>query len=225
MTTEPAAGATARDAAGAETADGQPGTDRLISFSDGVIAIAITLLVLPLTDIHPAGENVWSLLADNRGALLGFGLTFAVIANYWSAHRTLLTSLRGHTTTLVQLNTIWLATIVFLPFPTSLLDSDLHQGYATLYIVSLLAASLLTVALARYLHRHPELRDRAAPDLESFVATSWAAAGALVVAGAISVAAPRLGLGALLLIIPAQLVAARSVRRRASGPRDRARTT
>ena len=57
--------------------------DRVIAFSDGVVAIAITLLILPLTDIEPAeGATLVNVAADNAGALFGFALSFAVIANY-----------------------------------------------------------------------------------------------------------------------------------------------
>ena len=63
--------------------------DRVITFSDGVVAIAITLLILPLTDIDPAeGASLADVAADNAGALLGFGLSFAVIANTGRSTRT-----------------------------------------------------------------------------------------------------------------------------------------
>ena len=49
--------------------------DRIIAFSDGVVAIAITLLIFPLTDIEPAeGASLANVAADNAGALLGFAL-------------------------------------------------------------------------------------------------------------------------------------------------------
>ena len=53
--------------------------DRIIAFSDGVVAIAITLLILPLTDIEPAeGANLANVAADNAGELLGFAVSFAL---------------------------------------------------------------------------------------------------------------------------------------------------
>jgi uncharacterized membrane protein len=66
----------------------EAGVDRIIAFSDGVVAIAITLLILPLTDIEPAeGDSLANVAADNAGALLGFAVSFAVIANYWTIHK------------------------------------------------------------------------------------------------------------------------------------------
>jgi uncharacterized membrane protein len=61
-----------------------PGVDRIIAFSDGVVAIAITLLILPLTEIDRAEDaTLGNVIVDNQTALFAFGLSFAVIANYW----------------------------------------------------------------------------------------------------------------------------------------------
>lgn len=197
------------------SADTQRGVERIVAFSDGVVAIAITLLVLPLTDIEARGRNVWSVLLANHSALFGFALSFAVIASYWATHHVLLQSLHGHTSTLIRINTAWLATIAFLPFPTSLIEDDIHGGVTTLYIATLLAASAMTLVLARYLVRHPELRQRqSTTDLRAEVASGWAAIAALAVAVALSLLSARLGLVALLLLVPAQRIATASSARR-----------
>jgi uncharacterized membrane protein len=63
--------------------------DRVIAFSDGVVAIAVALLILPLTAIEPAeGATLANVAIDNSGALFAFALSFAVIANYWITHKT-----------------------------------------------------------------------------------------------------------------------------------------
>jgi uncharacterized membrane protein len=54
---------------------------------------------------------------------------------------------------------LWLAAIVFLPFPTSLIEDGLDGGFGTLYISTLLAVSVLNLVLANYLAHHPELTD------------------------------------------------------------------
>jgi uncharacterized membrane protein len=61
----------------------EAGVDRVIAFSDGVMAIAITLLILPLTEVQRGeGASLINVVADNFAALLAFALSFAVIANY-----------------------------------------------------------------------------------------------------------------------------------------------
>src|SRR4029450_3105689 len=134
--------------------------DRVIVFSDGVVAIAITLLILPLTEIDPSeGANLTEVVVQNQGALFAFALSFAVIANYWTIHDDLFRPLRRHDSRLVLLNMLWLATIVFLPFPTSLIEDGLDGGFGTLYISTLLVVSVLILLIASHLTRHPELTD------------------------------------------------------------------
>ena len=132
------------------------GLERLILFSDAVVAIAITLLVLPLTDLRPDdGESVWTFLSNEYEELLAFAISFLVIARFWTTHHAMFKDLIRMDKTLMIINTGWLASVVLLPFPTGLLDLD--GGYSTLYLVNLLATSGCTTALGLYIGRHPEL--------------------------------------------------------------------
>ena len=70
-----------------------------------------------------------------------------MIANYWTIHHSILQPLRRHDRRLIQLNLLWLALIVFLPFPTALIADGLDGGFATLYIGALLAVSILSLLL------------------------------------------------------------------------------
>jgi uncharacterized membrane protein len=189
----------------------EPGVERVIAFSDGVVAIALTLLVLPLTDIEPAeGATLADVVVENFGALFGFALSFAVIANYWTVHHAILNPLRRHNSPFLLINTLWLAAIVFLPFPTSLIEDGLSGGFGTLYISALLAVSVLSLLLANYLTRHAELRDdQAAAESREHVIGSVFSVLALVIALIISLFAPTAGMWALLLLIPAQIIAGR----------------
>jgi uncharacterized membrane protein len=192
--------------------------DRLIAFSDGVVAIAITLLILPLAEIEPEVRDVWATLAVNQFALLAFGLSFAVIANYWFGHHTLFELVERQDRALARINMVWLACIVFIPFLTALLD-DTEDGYTTFYIATLTAASVLNVLLTRHLATHPELvRPGSVPELRQYLVTGWAVVGALVIALLVSFASQRGGLYALLLLIPAQVLAGRRSRRSAETP-------
>src|SRR4029450_1929909 len=81
--------------------------DRVIVFSDGVVAIAITLLILPLTEIDPSeGANLTEVVVQNQGALFAFALSFAVIANYWTIHDDLFRPLRRHDPRLALLHMV-----------------------------------------------------------------------------------------------------------------------
>ena len=95
----------------------EAGVDRVIVFR-GIVAIAITLLILPLTEIEPPeGATLINVVAENEGALFAFALSFAVIANYWTVHHAIFRPVRRQNPQLVLLNMLWLAAIVFLPSP------------------------------------------------------------------------------------------------------------
>jgi uncharacterized membrane protein len=144
-------------------------------------------------------------------------LSFAVIANYWTIHKDIFRPLRRHNSHFVLLNMLWLAAIVFLPFPTSLIEDGLDGGFGTLYICTLLAVSVLNLLLANYLARHPELTDgQAMAESRQHVIASGFAVGALVVAVVISLFSPSAGMWALLLLFPAQIIAARLPRKASS---------
>ena len=197
-----------------------PGVDRIIAFSDGVVAIAITLLILPLTEIDRAEDaTLGNVIVDNQTALFAFGLSFAVIANYWTIHHSILQPLRRHNPRLIQLNLIWLALIVFLPFPTALIADGLNGGFATLYIGALLAVSILSLLLLTYLIHHPELTDgEATAEGRGHLTASWFSIAALVVALVISFFSATAGIWALLLLVPSQIIAGRLSNKAATAP-------
>ena len=185
--------------------------ERIILFSDGVLAIAITLLILPLTEIHPAEDaTLADIVVENSAALGAFALSFAVIANYWTIHHDLFRPLQRHDGRIVLLNMFWLAAIVFLPFPTSLISDGIDGGFAALYIGTLLAVSLLSLLIANHLAHHPELADgETAVEGRQHVVASAFSVGAILIALIISLFSPIIGLFGLLLLIPAEVIAGR----------------
>src|SRR6478735_6009389 len=64
--------------------------ERLKAFSDAVVAIAMTLLILPLMesvrDVAAHDLSTWEWLNENAGQLLSFALSFVLIANFWLTH-------------------------------------------------------------------------------------------------------------------------------------------
>jgi uncharacterized membrane protein len=194
----------------------QRGFDRLVNLSDAVVAIASTLLVLPLVDSASeiSGSSVGELLAGHGEELLAFGLSFAVICRFWLVHHTLFTRVTGFTPALVWVNFLWLLSIAFLPFPTELVSfaGEGSRPTSTLYVGTMLLTSVASTLMQLIIVRHPEIQ---AEDVRgtlrargAVVATATMAVVLLVV-----VLVPHVGLFALLLLIPSGVVEGRIARR------------
>lgn len=133
------------------------------------MAVAITLLALPLVDLRPEdGEDVWGMLQRNAGPIVAFLFTFAVVAIMWSAHNRVLNRIVDYDGTVFWLNAAWLALIVLLPWfsalygESNMLGSEPEwSGSAAGYWCLLAALSLLAGALGWHLARRPDLLPRA----------------------------------------------------------------
>src|SRR5215207_2371109 len=98
-------------------------TTRLEAFSDGVIAIAITLLVLEIR-VPEEAESVsalWEALRDLWPAYLGYLISFATIGIMWANHHTIFRLITRTSHYLILTNLLFLLCLAFLPFPTALL--------------------------------------------------------------------------------------------------------
>jgi uncharacterized membrane protein len=136
------------------------GFDRFVNFSDAVVAIAITLLGLPLVDIPPPsdGKTTLDVLSEHSGELFAFGYTFVVVALLWMAHHRVLTYFRGYDGPLVWLNMLYLLSIVLLPFPSEWVgERGFSDGVGTFYLLTMAAASAGLGLMTRYAIRRPAL--------------------------------------------------------------------
>jgi uncharacterized membrane protein len=141
--------------------------DRLLTFVDAIVAIAITLLVLPLVDLardvntsHTAGY----LLRHHSNDLWSFVLSFFVIARIWQGQHATVSPLLKGTSRVTSLLMLWCFTIVVLPFPTALVAREGHEAITKLLYVGTMIASLTIVAAVRgEIARHPELTDGSRP--------------------------------------------------------------
>ena len=131
------------------------GRDRVLAFSDGVFAIAITLLVLNLKVPHLSGRHLDAqlrhALGQEGGTLTGFVISFFVIARYWAVHHRLSLRLRRVDGRFIVMNLVLLAFIVFLPFATEILG--LYGSTTTavvLYASTMVAVGVLSAALWEY---------------------------------------------------------------------------
>lgn len=137
------------------------GLDRLVNFSDATVAIAITLLILPLVDASSdVGHQTVAEFVDHHfGALIGFAISFVVIARFWIIHHRLFEWVQDYSVPMIWANFLWLVSIVFIPFATNLLaESDSGRGDVdAVYIGNMIIASLATLAIEVTLKRNPEL--------------------------------------------------------------------
>ena len=101
-------------------------TNRLEAFSDGVFAVAITLLVLEI-DV-PAGNDLWHDLGDEWPSFAAFFVSFWVIGIIWVNHHGVLDHLQRADRGVLYLNLLVLMTVVFIPFSTALLAEHLKSG-------------------------------------------------------------------------------------------------
>ena len=95
-------------------------------FSDGVFAVAITLLVLEIN--VPGGEHLWHQLKEEWPSFASFFVSFWVIGIIWVNHHGLLDHLKRADRPVLYLNLLVLMTVVFIPFSTALMADHLKSG-------------------------------------------------------------------------------------------------
>lgn len=101
---------------------------RVEAFSDGVFAIAITLLVLEIKVPEDAKDNLWSTLGAQWPSYAAYVVTFLVIGIMWVNHHTVFGYIARVDRTLLFLNLLLLMGVAALPWPAALLASYLREG-------------------------------------------------------------------------------------------------
>ncbi|HEX2183607.1 MAG TPA: TMEM175 family protein [Rubrobacteraceae bacterium] len=138
--------------------------DRIVNLSDGVFAIAITLLILDIR-VPDIPENlVASELPRELLSLwpkyLGYFLSFVGISSFWLIHHSIFRPIRAYDRNLLYLNFLFLMLVAFVPFPTSLLgEYGNHQLPVAVYAATLAVGRLLLTALYWYSTRDGRLLD------------------------------------------------------------------
>lgn len=137
------------------------GFDRLVNFSDAVVAIAITLLVLPLVTeaSNLSQESVGQFLRENSMQFFSFFLSFIIIGRFWLVHHQMFERLRDFNTSMLVWNLLWLLGIVFLAFPTELFATSGGDDVVTnaLYIGTMLWITVALLGISLTAYRSPEL--------------------------------------------------------------------
>ncbi len=128
---------------------------RIVAFSDGVFAIAITLLVLGLgVPKHLHGESLAEALWGQRQSLFAFALSFAVIGRFWVVHHHFFGDVVGFDGRLLGLNLFYLAWIVLIPFSSEVLgDHGGETAAVVLYAANLGGVTLVGLLMSTDAHR------------------------------------------------------------------------
>jgi uncharacterized membrane protein len=140
---------------------------RTLTFTDGLFAIAMTLLVVDLAvPTLSDGSSVHELadaLSDDSATFVSFAISFAVIGRYWLAHHTYFSALARIDRALIALNLVYLGFIAFLPFPTALLGAYFENPLTiVIYAVNVALVSGMEVVLFSHAQHH-DLLERKLP--------------------------------------------------------------
>ncbi|HMA06051.1 MAG TPA: TMEM175 family protein [Methanomicrobiales archaeon] len=148
-----------------------PGKETLKAFSDGIFTVAVTLLVLEirLPDISSGEIDARFLesLAAIAPKMLGFILSFFIIAMYWLLYHRLFRYIRETDRSLVGLNILFLFFIVLMPFPTYLLGLYGDHRSIVMFYAGIVA---VTSAILAFMWRYASVEHRlVGPDLDDRV--------------------------------------------------------
>ena len=134
---------------------------RVEAFSDGVFAIAITLLILEIRVPH-GDHGLWSGLLALWPSYIAFLMSFVVILIMWVNHHELLRMVRGVNYPFLFANGLLLLTVTVVPFPTAVLAANLATTeakpaaafYCAMFVANSLTWNLLfeTMVRGRLLH-------------------------------------------------------------------------
>lgn len=128
-----------------------PETARIEAFSDGVFAIAITLLILEIripvaAEIEQLG-CLWPALASRRPGYVAYVVSFLIIGIMWANHHTLFEYIRKLDRPLMLANLLLLMGLGFLPYPTAILAAQLADPAARTAATVFYGATLIFTSL------------------------------------------------------------------------------
>ncbi len=182
--------------------------NRLEAFSDGVLAIAITLLVLEIAVPAVRGEELLGELAHEWPVYLAYFVSFMTIGAVWMEHSALVDALDHIDGVFMRLNLVLLLFCAFLPFPTRIMseyaqDASGERVAVVFYGIVLLMMTLMLLVMGRHAENeglfgedlddeHKEqarVKYQLLPGLVAYIA-----------GGALGLLSPRLGVTVYLLI-------------------------
>lgn len=187
-------------------------TSRLEAFTDAVVAVALTLLVVPITDlVAEKGDEltvqpilyVWS---HDKDYLISYLATFYVVAWCWMAHRRLFAMVGRPDTFVIYSNFLWLVGAVLLPFVAAVVAQvplgEFTPAIALGYLLPLILIGFQMALLERHLRRHPEIRHSGVTDEEIRAVTiyGWVFRAFIYVMFVLSIFLPAIGIAGVMLL-------------------------
>lgn len=135
--------------------------ERLAAFSDGLLAIVVTILVLTINvpEHDFSREGILSFLAKTEHDILIYMASFWLVAAYWILHHSLFSFVRYVTRSMILLNFLFLFVVTLLPFSTKFKNTYPKEAVAALtFGITHIACGLTLLLLLGYIFRHPELQ-------------------------------------------------------------------
>ena len=132
----------------------KPSEDRIVLLTDGIFAIALTLLVLsiqiPVASTLKDFNNLFGFNGDFYINTRSYIITFAVLISYWRIHRRLMNNLERIDNTFILINVVFLAFVAFFPVTNSLLRDSQFPGAVIIYTVVLAGCGYSAALLVIY---------------------------------------------------------------------------
>jgi uncharacterized membrane protein len=122
-------------------------TGRLETFSDGVIAIAITLLILEVKVPNVAGHELGAVLRHEWPSFAAYVVSFLTIGVMWVNHHHMFRLIERSNHTFLILNVLFLMTIAFLPWPTVLVGTYIHDPDGRIVAAVAYGATMVAIAI------------------------------------------------------------------------------
>jgi TMEM175 potassium channel family protein len=141
---------------------------RIVAFSDGVFAIAITLLVLQINIPAnlPAGDTLFDEILDEHRDFIAYGISFAVLGKLWLAHHRFFASVERFDPVLMGLNLLYLAWIVLVPFTSEVLGDYGDDSTSVILYAAIMAAVSITFQIQIL---YADRKDMIRPELREYV--------------------------------------------------------
>ena len=181
-------------------------TERTKAFIDAVVAIAMTLLILPLmesvaefTDAE-GGTAAWLKLHDSQ--LFSFLVSFVLIALFWMNHHRQFAAVQSISGALMWLSAGWMLTIVWLPVATAVTGRMPAEDAVAkaMYFGTMILTCLFSLAIRLYLRAHPDMHTTDPDTLARGFAIDVAMTLLFAVSLAVALLFPSVGYMALFLM-------------------------